>query len=701
MNKLRLRKPTTIITFKNNIEVIKKNVESINLPSAEEVFLVLMESYSDHYTGGRYHIFEYIVSLCKLNFIVVLVTNCKPLYIESFKKSNLNNLKILLMPSGNPSPSIFIEDNYVFKNIIGTPLGCFSCVREYKKRHLQKVKAYYIVLVVPELASQYRIGVDVDITANWYEAQKRILSDADGILTQTELQKQWLKKTVNIAENKIYVIPPYINEFEANQFINLKQKNQILYLGRFVTYKHPEIAYQVIKDLKWKGKFIMIGGAGGLGYQKFKQLAIQDNIDLEIIPICSDEKKFKIIAESRLLLFPSDWEDFGMPPMEAGYYGINSVVFNNPTYSEVFRNFLYTAKRNNYQDYLIKAKQALKDSLKNLDLQWFIQHNYLEKNMLNRLKCRFLSVGMPNFILYKSDFKNKEVTILWDTKTNVVNRGIGDILMMTPTIRTLKKMFPNSKIDFYIDSYAKDILQYNPYIDKIITEQKDLKENYTFRLQIERKLEDYSIIRNRQHRVDSISELFSIPSKDKSLVLNLTTVEIKKGKEYLLDNKNKNIGICVTSSSPWRNWDLLKFKILIKYLIINKYNIYLLDKEFKNYFNLLKIINLTGKLNIRQLCGLIKNLDLLVTIDTGLLHIAGALKTKTLLLNGMIPSEQRAKYYSNCFVIEHLNCKDYCYDLTFGKARTNCRKLYKCFNMQLISAEEVCIKINNILGKKD
>lgn len=51
----------------------------------------------------------------------------------------------------------------------------------------------------------------------------------------------------------------------------------------------------------------------------------------------------------------------------------------------------------------------------------------------------------------------------------IKTHAIGDVLLVTPSIRYIRKKFPNAKISMLIGDWSKEALKGNPYIDEIIT----------------------------------------------------------------------------------------------------------------------------------------------------------------------------------------------------------------------------------------
>jgi ADP-heptose:LPS heptosyltransferase len=44
--------------------------------------------------------------------------------------------------------------------------------------------------------------------------------------------------------------------------------------------------------------------------------------------------------------------------------------------------------------------------------------------------------------------------------------SLGDILLTTPLIRSIKKKYPDIKIDFILKEQYKELLQFNPYLSR-------------------------------------------------------------------------------------------------------------------------------------------------------------------------------------------------------------------------------------------
>ena len=151
-----------------------------------------------------------------------------------------------------------------------------------------------------------------------------------------------------------------------------------------------------------------------------------------------------------------------------------------------------------------------------------------------------------------------------------------------------------------------------------------------------------------------------------------------------------------TISRRWFNekWANLGKKILKKYpeakiILTGSPNEKYLTDEVEKLINDKRVLNLAGKFSLGGAAALINKLDLLVTPDTGPLHIAIALKTPTVALFAAAdPNETNACYDKDIHL--YIKKPHTCVPCIDKKC-----KLPNC--MQQISEEEVFEKLNQVL----
>lgn len=265
---------------------------------------------------------------------------------------------------------------------------------------------------------------------------------------------------------------------------------------------------------------------------------------------------------------------------------------------------------------------------------------------------------------------------------------VGDVVMITPVIRELRKTFPNAFIAALTNPNTADILKNNPNLNITITDDlkkesfrnvvKEIRKNkftdgllvmpteraaYQMflagiknRIGVGKKLYEVitlmkSVSRNKyiplRHEADYCMDLaraIGVTSDNLTPEIFLTNEEKNFGKNIL---QNLNVAendfkiiIHTGSGKSSRNWSEEKYFELIKNFIKKNQNakIILTANEMSESFRQ-SIINLNDKKivfadesikRLRDLICIIGNVDLLIAPSTGPLHIASALKIKTI-----------------------------------------------------------------------
>ncbi len=162
--------------------------------------------------------------------------------------------------------------------------------------------------------------------------------------------------------------------------------------------------------------------------------------------------------------------------------------------------------------------------------------------------------------------------------------------------------------------------------------------------------------------------------------------EIKQ--KFLQNIKKYKIALCTYGSQQCKNWNIENFRILVEQ-INNMYSstFFVLGNDNKEYEkakylqdNLkdIDIINLVNKTNLLELKELLNNIDLLISVDTGTMHIAAATNTKIISLHGFSLPEHTMPISSKMKnVCTYEKCSPCVADVYIHKK--NCNNL-KCMN---------------------
>lgn len=254
--------------------------------------------------------------------------------------------------------------------------------------------------------------------------------------------------------------------------------------------------------------------------------------------------------------------------------------------------------------------------------------------------------------------------------------SIGDIVLTTPVIRCIKKQLPESEIHFITKKQFQPVLMHNPYIGKLWLIEKEIDEVVN-----ELKKEKFDYVIDLHHNLRSLRLKLKLSGKkysfrklnvEKWLMVNLkknklpdlhivdrymetvAPLNVKNdnaGLDYFLDkseevemntlpesHRNGFIGFAIGAQYNTKKLPVEKIISICKK--INQPVILLGGKEdvaagekIRNEAGEI-IYNACGKYSLNQSASLVKQSELIITHDTGLMHIAAAFNKKIISVWG-------------------------------------------------------------------
>ncbi|MES2648667.1 MAG: glycosyltransferase family 9 protein [Bacteroidota bacterium] len=309
--------------------------------------------------------------------------------------------------------------------------------------------------------------------------------------------------------------------------------------------------------------------------------------------------------------------------------------------------------------------------------------------------------------------------------------SIGDIILTTPVIRCLKKQVTDAEIHMVTRNSFAGILAFNPYIDKLhllgssldetINELK--KENFDYvidlhhnirTLKVKRALGVKSFSFNKLNIEKFIYTSFKVNILPPVHIVDRSLDTVKsfgvkndgEGLDYFIPEKDMikegdlplphqlaYVGVVIGAALATKKLPLHKLQELCQKL---DFPIVLMggpeDKQHGDKIAAVdpeKIYNSCGKFNLNESAGLVKKAKLIISHDTGLMHIAAAFKKPIISIWGnTVPAFGMTPYYGNYpvfhreFGVSGLNCRP-CSKIGYKKCP---RGHFKCMNQQDISA---------------
>ncbi len=318
--------------------------------------------------------------------------------------------------------------------------------------------------------------------------------------------------------------------------------------------------------------------------------------------------------------------------------------------------------------------------------------------------------------------------------------SIGDIVLTTPVIRCLKNTLPDAEIHYLTKSSFTNILAENPYISKLHALGKNEKEILEIL-----KEEKFDYIIDLHHNLRTLKiKRFLKPAKHYSFPkLNiqkwlLTALKINvlpdihivdryletvksfgvkndgKGLDYFIPKKDEvlvtdlpathasgYIGIVIGAALNTKKLPLDKLinlceEIAHPIILLGGPEDHTAGEEIARH-DRIKIYNACGKFNLNESAWIVKNSLLIITHDTGLMHIAAAFQKKVIAIWGnTVPAFGMSPYYGNAenksqnFEVKKLYCRP-CSKIGYAKCPLG---HFKCMQQQKIdliakTAEEI------------
>lgn len=304
---------------------------------------------------------------------------------------------------------------------------------------------------------------------------------------------------------------------------------------------------------------------------------------------------------------------------------------------------------------------------------------------------KYINKILPNF-KKQSDINNFKNVLV------VSNTGLGDTILGTPAFKTLRKSFPELRITFLVNKKMFPLFDDLDFVDDYLLYESGFFKQLALIRELRKKRIDtiflfhsngpedifFSVLSGASnilkmtdkstHEFESIF-LNKMSAKKKHIIerkidlvrlFNPTVIDTSMELSHSFDKQVHNIykenetinfiGFQLGAQDIYKIWPIEKFIALAKELFHNLPNIRIvllgatpLEKEMAFTFekavnNKVSVLNMVGKSSIDELPSLVNGLDLLVTNDTGAMHMAIALKVPTVSLFGPTDSKIYGPY---------------------------------------------------------
>jgi glycosyltransferase involved in cell wall biosynthesis len=227
------------------------------------------------------------------------------------------------------------------------------------------------------------------------EIKKRAIERADHVICISECTKQDLIRILDVPENKISVVHHGISELIGNENVQLTSPF-LLYVGQRGGYKNFEVLIRAFARSPFlMNNFRIIAFGGGAftneEYKIFTTLNINPNAISQMTG--GDGILKSLYQQATAFVYPSLYEGFGFPPLEAMTYGCPTIAANTSCIPEITGNAALLFNPHSVDDLIEKIDLVTTNDTRN---------QLIEKGLIHCCKFTWEKCARETLNVYQS-----------------------------------------------------------------------------------------------------------------------------------------------------------------------------------------------------------------------------------------------------------------------------------------------------------
>jgi glycosyltransferase involved in cell wall biosynthesis len=284
------------------------------------------------YTGGRYSVFMHAVLLAEVMNVTWLTD--EPLPFES----DFPDHKVKV-----------IEDARIFERkmedlgvdfVVGLPNLSGQAAAAYSEQF--KIPYYLVMFESPNFIKEFRSDGE-DAKETYWTDYKKCMRGCDAVIAHSNVSADFTRDWLSDGEGRlppVRVTHPTWNKtiLDAELFSQLKPREGVVICSRSAPFKDPYALLVELDKIGFKERVVIIGKTW-----KTDRYEKDWSFELILYGTISDTRKFSYLKQAKVLAMPSQFEGFGMPPMEALACGTPVIAYDLPVLKSIYEGeIVYT-----------------------------------------------------------------------------------------------------------------------------------------------------------------------------------------------------------------------------------------------------------------------------------------------------------------------------------------------------------------------
>ena len=319
---------------------------------------IFSQNYPGVYSGGRYHALMLAEALAHQGHDVYYVTNALPIFFKDFEH----------LP-GHHKINTVITSNFL------TDLADEKMDAVFVTPGRSDHPIYYNAVRMTAMFSDAQIFLINFESGNWFNAMapnpreitdwdhwKRAIEYGGTVLSSAFESQKWAEDfyTEQPDKTNFSVWSPPINSVAAEKAgLPEKDKRAVIISRLSDPHKGMSTILEVIPEEMAGWTLTIISGTESIDPEfelDIRTMAAERGITLDFSFSPNDEEKFVELAKARILIFPSMFEGYGYPPIEALYCNTEVVAYDLPVVQETCGTAPYYAPHGD--------REALREALR-------------------------------------------------------------------------------------------------------------------------------------------------------------------------------------------------------------------------------------------------------------------------------------------------------------------------------------------------
>jgi len=203
----------------------------------------------------------------------------------------------------------------------------------------------------------------------------RIAKKAKMILTVSDFSKREIVNYLNVASNKINVVYNGIANLSMQQFETNKYGGYILVVGSIDQRKNIHRLIHAFNKVHNNDIKLLIAGDVSQIFNNKDNESFKSNERITFLGRVNDEHLATLYTNALLFVYPSLYEGFGIPPLEAMYYNCPTIVSDIESLREICGEASLFVNPYNINDIAKKIELLISDE--------FLRKNLIKKGKQN------------------------------------------------------------------------------------------------------------------------------------------------------------------------------------------------------------------------------------------------------------------------------------------------------------------------------